>query len=347
MQQPTRSNPFFSGLGCGTALLLAVALGAILAFKGGGPFNPGELTAVSRPNSPVTSEFTSHAEFEQDCAQCHAAWRGITAERCETCHVNIATERTTHTGLHGKLTDNGRCQTCHTDHKGREANITTLAANNMDHERLTNFSLAHHLTNYDDTPLACNDCHTQGVSQPTITDCITCHQTADASFMTEHTTLFGSACLGCHDGRDTMADFDHAQVFALDGAHATVPCQDCHADQIFQGTPSECAACHAEPEIHMGVFGLDCVRCHTTTAWMPAQLTQHTFPLDHGGEGTIACETCHQQTYTEYTCYNCHAHDPAETRREHVEEGIADFENCIECHPTGQEEEGESEHEND
>jgi hypothetical protein len=66
-------------------------------------------------------------------------------------------------------------------------------------------------------------------------------------------------------------------------------------------------------------------------------LTQHTFPLDHGGQGTIACETCHEQTYTEYTCTNCHEHDPVQTRELHVDEGILEFENCIECHATGEE----------
>jgi hypothetical protein len=68
-------------------------------------------------------------------------------------------------------------------------------------------------------------------------------------------------------------------------------------------------------------------------------LTGHTFPLDHGGEGQIFCETCHEQTYVEYTCYNCHAHELAQTREKHLEEGIREFENCVECHPTGREEE--------
>lgn len=292
---------------------------------------------MTLPNSTTAGEFRSHAEFEQDCAQCHAPWRGITADRCQNCHTDVAEQRATGNGLHGKLADTGRCQSCHTDHKGREAEITILALDSFDHERLTNFSLAHHDVNYDNSPLTCDQCHTQGFREIDVIDCATCHQTADAVFMAEHTDLFGADCLSCHDGRDTMADFDHAQIFVLDGAHLETTCQDCHANQLFQEPPRECAACHQEPEIHAGLFGLDCVRCHTTTAWTPAQLTEHTFPLDHGGQGTIACETCHEQTYTEYTCYNCHEHDPAQIREEHVEEDILDFENCTECHPTGQE----------
>ena len=31
-------------------------------------------------------------------------------------------------------------------------------------------------------------------------------------------------------------------------------------------------------------------------------------------------------------CYGCHEHTPANIRAEHEEEGIRDFENCVECH---------------
>ena len=214
--------------------------------------------------------------------------------------------------------------------------------NTFDHERLTNFSLARHKTDYDATELVCQDCHSQGLGQAEKTDCVTCHQTASPSFLAEHEQLFGSACLDCHDGRDTMADFDHNQIFALEGAHTLLACQDCHADQYFAESVRECVACHAEPAVHTGLFGLDCGRCHTAIAWTPAQLTQHTFPLDHGTDANLSCDTCHVQTYAEYTCYTCHEHTPTEMREVHLEEGISDYENCIECHPNGLEEEFEN-----
>ena len=45
------------------------------------------------------------------------------------------------------------------------------------------------------------------------------------------------------------------------------------------------------------------------------------------------CETCHKNNdYSRYTCYGCHEHSQAKIRAEHVEEGIRDFENCVECH---------------
>ena len=77
--QKSRAHPLFSSFGCGAALFLIVALAAILLFQGGGPFSPGEVTAMTLPNSNTPGEFRSHAEFEQDCAQCPAPWRGITA----------------------------------------------------------------------------------------------------------------------------------------------------------------------------------------------------------------------------------------------------------------------------
>jgi hypothetical protein len=91
----------------------------------------------------------------------------------------------------------------------------------------------------------------------------------------------------------------------------------------------------------MGLFGTDCIRCHTTAAWTPAQLTRHTFPLDHGDEGQIPCLTCHTETYADYTCYNCHEHERDETAEIHLDEGITEFEDCVACHPTGLEEEAE------
>ena len=99
--------------------------------------------------------------------------------------------------------------------------------------------------------------------------------------------------------------------------------------------PHQCIACHEEPPVHAASFGPDCVRCHTLTEWVPAALTRHTFALDHGGEGEVACETCHLATYTENTCFECHDHQASEMAALHEPEGITDFEDCIACHPTG------------
>jgi len=105
--------------------------------------------------------------------------------------------------------------------------------------------------------------------------------------------------------------------------------------------PHECRACHDEPAVHAEVFGLNCSRCHTLDAWEPALLLRHTFLLDHGGEGEVACQTCHTESYAANTCYECHDHQPDEMQEVHEAEEIVEYADCAACHPTGVEGEGE------
>ncbi len=345
--QNQRAHPLFSGFGCATAILFVLFLVAILVLRGGGPFSSGPLTDA-RPRQTPLADFASHAQFEQQCTLCHTPWQGIAAELCEQCHTTIAEQRQTSAGLHGQFVDAQRCQTCHTDHAGREAKITRMSLSLFDHDRLTNFSLMTHQTDFDQTEMTCDDCHKEAIYTIEAVDCQTCHTQADTPFMAEHVDLFGPTCLECHQGRGETTNFNHNLIFVLDGAHEEATCKSCHAEQQFEETPRTCANCHEEPTIHVGQFGLECERCHSTTAWAPAQLMAHNFPLDHGDEGEIPCQTCHLQNYVEYTCTNCHAHPEQEMREVHLEEGITDYAACADCHPTGLEDEAEShEGEND
>jgi hypothetical protein len=171
----------------------------------------------------------------------------------------------------------------------------------------------------------------------TLQDCYSCHHADDP-----HEGRFGVDCSQCHtaDGW-SPAKFDHnLSNFPLTGAHMAVACEDCHVNGQFQGLRTACVACHAEPASHAGQFGTDCAICHSTTAWTPAEFNgKHSFPLDHGDGAT--CATCHPSSFTAYTCYGCHEHSESEVRSEHIEEGISNFENCMECHPTGEEHEGD------
>lgn len=100
--------------------------------------------------------------------------------------------------------------------------------------------------------------------------------------------------------------------------------------------PHHCASCHEEPEIHADLFGINCARCHSATAWKPAVLTSHIFLLDHGGEGEVSCQTCHPAKYGVYDCYACHDnHQYEEMKEVHLAEEIKEFANCATCHPTG------------
>jgi hypothetical protein len=138
------------------------------------------------------------------------------------------------------------------------------------------------------------------------------------------------------------ADWPHVAALA-DEQGVVVPTPDpggvdlAVIDADGEEDPHECRACHDEPEVHAERFGLNCSRCHTLDYWKPALLLRHTFRLDHGDEGQVACQTCHTASYATHTCYECHDHTPEGMRQAHYEEEIHEFENCAECHPTGRE----------
>ncbi len=318
-------------------VLLVVMLGT-----GGGAYtfkknyDPGDLSAAH--SGTVLMGYESHADFQKECLHCHAPVRCLAANKCQECHQDIARERAEAGGLHGLLPGTDKCQTCHIEHQGSEAIISAVPFANINHERLTGFSLAQHQIDYDGSNLTCERCHTEGTFAPESVDCTTCHNGQDTHYLGEHTDRFGGNCLGCHDGRDRMIDMDHAVWFVVDGAHEGLECQECHVNETFEDMARNCADCHEEPDVHAGAFGLDCARCHGTTAWAPAELRQHLFYLDHGSEERLECQTCHVETYTAVSCYGCHDHEPAEMLSLHLEEGVAEdeIENCAVCHPTGQ-----------
>ncbi len=285
--------------------------------------------------------------FKLDCSNCHAQEQvnsagGKSAEdalalfkglptSCTQCHADA----NPHLGMFS-----ADCASCHTPHAWAPAMISGIA---FEHQAQTGFSLTLHQHDNQGSPLTCNDCHfgsLQGFDQQA---CAGCHFQGDegASFMLEHQEKFGSDCTACHDGIDRMLGFVHDQIFELDGQHAEIACQDCHAEKIFSGTPRECSRCHEEPAIHAGYFGVRCQLCHTAQAWAPALLHEHTFPLDHGEDGDQPCTRCHTSRYDEYTCYECHEHNPVATEEQHKEEGLtpAKLAACANCHPAGLKEE--------
>ncbi len=255
------------------------------------------------------------------CDQCHLGARSISElaaapQDCYACHA--ADDE--HAGQFG--TD---CAQCHTTDGWEDATF--------DHS-LAAFPLTgRHVT------VACEDCHVNDVFAGTPQDCNACHAADD-----EHGGQFGTDCAQCHT-TDSWEDasFDHSlAAFPLTGAHLEVTCAGCHTNgpsgMIFAGTPTACAACHAEPAYHTGLFDSECAACHTTTAWTPAEFDQaHLFPMNHGESGVSACRVCHSDTLQTYTCYGCHEHTAQNIASEHREEGITDFTDCTRCHPTGQE----------
>jgi hypothetical protein len=243
-----------------------------------------------------------------NCASCHPGgrYRG-TPKDCYSCHA----QDDAHNGQMGN-----NCGTCHTTSGWEGASF--------DHSG-TSFPLVGKHSG-----VSCNSCHVGGQYGGTPKDCYSCHAADD-----EHGGQYGTDCALCHDPNGwEPAHYDHSG-FPLTGAHAGVPCTQCHPGGRFQGTPTACSACHDEPAYHAGLFSDACNQCHTTSAWRPAEYDQpHTFPMSHGGSSS-PCRTCHPARLSDYTCYSCH--DPTEIRNKHLEEGIPDFDNCMQCHPDGQE----------
>ncbi|MEZ5516324.1 MAG: cytochrome c3 family protein [Gammaproteobacteria bacterium] len=139
----------------------------------------------------------------------------------------------------------------------------------------------------------------------------------------------------------SLLPFDHGNVgFELDMAHTFVPCESCHVDGQFQGTPTECALCHsvntpvnatAKPVSHLASSD-DCATCHTDTAW------ENTVFVDHD-QVLGDCVTCHDGTTAEgrslnhvetsEACDSCHlnsAWSPASFSHQGIVDG------CVTCH---------------
>jgi predicted CXXCH cytochrome family protein len=264
------------------------------------------------------------------CAECHLDGHfEETSIECSACH----SDPNIHLDLFNK-----NCTECHSTENWTPA---LLDGKSFSHDVQARFSLVRHSQDYEERGLSCQDCHQNDLDTFDPKTCTSCHASHDADFMNEHQARFGENCLDCHDGLDRMSDFDHSNVFLLEGRHAEIDCKDCHEDnagnKVFKNTPTECSQCHADPEIHAGSFGLKCEYCHSAEAWTPANLKTHPFPLDHGAQGDQDCQVCHAQAYTEFTCYGCHDHQPEAILESHVQVGIAyeELPNCFDCHPNG------------
>jgi hypothetical protein len=142
----------------------------------------------------------------------------------------------------------------------------------------------------------CHDCH-NGERQPEYV-CSNCHEPPEPHF--------GSQCEDCHtpdgfEGAD-MGDFQHP--VALEGAHASADCADCHAEG--KDITSGCAGCHEPPPDH---FGPDCEACHTPTSFKDASLPPEMHPVELvGAHQSASCDSCHVegQETPAYVCSNCH-----------------------------------------
>lgn len=184
----------------------------------------------------------------------------------------------------------------------------------------------------------CFACHTP-LAGAKSERCVTCHKPDEIGRLTTtgqpiakplsatpfHQKLVNQDCVACHS--------DHAGVkrFRQQGKF--------NHELLAKEARDNCQSCHQSPadSLHKQITG-NCKQCHTQEKWVPATFDHDKyFQLDrHHNTG---CATCHvRNDYSRYTCYGCHEHTPAIIRRAHVEEGIRDYENCVDCHLSANEE---------
>lgn len=191
----------------------------------------------------------------------------------------------------------------------------------------------------------CSACHDRTDRTRQTTLCLACHEDV-ADDVRRRAGLHGrlpniatAECKACHSehlGRDARivklsnASFDHRITdFPLDGGHAALPCESCHAaGRKFREASSSCANCHRGDDVHQGGLGNDCARCHSSASWRETRFdhARTRFPL-RGAHGDTACGACHvagRFRDTPRDCAACH-------RPDDVHRG-ARGENCGECH---------------
>jgi hypothetical protein len=258
-----------------------------------------------------------HANIEEKCESCHESKETEKqSELCYVCHKDIRADLVSKSGLHGRHPDvvaavggvaGAECSSCHTEHDGRDADITGLDPKKFEHMH-TNFPLlgAHAGT-------ACTGCHTAGTPyREAPQQCGGCHSADDP-----HKGSLGASCEGCHTATAwRQTDFDHSRTrFALAGAHGQAVCADCHRNQQFTGTTTQCVGCHQSDDKHAGRNGVECGGCHTPTAWAVSfdHATVAGFKLA-GKHLELSCEGCHTKNLSAAlprTCEGCHREDDA------------------------------------
>ncbi|HYM36062.1 MAG TPA: hypothetical protein VET48_11735, partial [Steroidobacteraceae bacterium] len=186
------------------------------------------------------------AHTKVDCHTCHTAIVGKQklGTTCESCHR----AQDIHAGKLGK-----NCEQCHQS-EGWRVDVA------FDHD-LSSFPLVGlHVA------IPCAQCHQSPSYKGVGKECNDCHAHDDV-----HKGGLGKQCAECHSPNGWgIWEFDHAKKthFALTGAHAKLTCGDCHKQPAGDVKLSmECGACHVQDDVHLGQFGKQCERCHTTVSF--------------------------------------------------------------------------------
>ena len=313
-------------LGCLTStgiiagLIAAFAIVGYAVASGGQMFSPGDLNAL---DGHSLGNVTSHADIGGACSACHVApWSSETMQdRCVVCHEDVPAQLLDPLTPHGRMfaiDSKSQCRDCHPEHRGTTALLTDIEGWRYPHQ-LSGYYLTVHQFKAENEAFQCIDCHGDDVTTFDPNICESCHRQLDQVFTIGHVLSYGSSCLNCHDGMDSMTtDFTHENFqFKLTGKHADVACQDCHdgAHDLtgFKATPQDCSSCHGNDDPHEGVLGSDCASCHSPEGWAPSQFDHNrsAFKLTIA-HSDVACTNCHLDKLFKGTptdCFSCHGQD--------------------------------------
>lgn len=241
-------------------------------------------------------------KLPKDCVGCHRAQDAHAqrfGEKCEQCHDNEHWSPSTydHTrdahwpleGAHAKAD----CHACHTEstatqklakdcgscHRSDDVHKGKLGADctqcHTPQGWLTDVEFDHDFTEFPlvglHVAVPCEQCHKSREYRGADHDCFSCHQGDDV-----HQGGLGKDCARCHSANGWgIWEFDHGREtkFALTGAHGKLTCAGCHkqpADQVK--LDSSCVSCHTQDDVHLGQYGRQCQRCHSTTTFKGARL---------------------------------------------------------------------------
>ena len=261
-----------------------------------------------KPATVDHSKFAFHLDGKHSAVACTGCHKNNifkdTPTDCASCH----TKDDAHAGTLGS-----QCGTCHSP--------AGWSPSTFDHNSVS-FKLTSHKTKTDNTAFACKDCHVKGYTSPFDQDtCGNCHLQINLAFATEHFLTFGTDCMACHNGVESLGSaFNHNLVsFKLAGKHAPLACSKCHINvhtlSDLKSAPQACVSCHLKDDHHNGQFGTECAGCHSPDGWALAKVdhSKFAFHLD-GKHSVVACESCHINGVfkgTPTACASCHTKDDA------------------------------------
>ena len=300
-------------------------------------WSPAEYSNHDQQFFPIYSG--AHEGTWDQCTDCHTNTNNYSIFTCTTCHTSSETNQE-HNGVNGYFYESSACLACHPTGDGDESFNHNESDFPLTGAHVNVSCIECHANGYENTPTACNACHTPDYNQATnpnhnslglSTDCITCHTTAPN---------WNPALFPVHD-----------DYYPLLGAHAAIEnqCATCHNGN-YNNTPNTCYGCHQDdynqtndPDHQAAQFPTTCSNCHSQNAWEPSTWDHDNlyFPIysgSHNGEWN-QCSQCHNNpnNYSVFTCLTCHQQN--ETNNDHDEVSGYQYNSnaCLACHPDGEE----------